>query len=241
MLNHARKPRPPARGILGPVLMLTACLGTVAVLAGPLPGQLRIPDIANSLRQIQSEAAAQVQKTAQLDAEQERIRQETASKSAALATRQAEVAKQRDADQQATNALRDRIVEAAQNVKASADRPLASYRRTLVMVTLGAILLALGAGVAGLANLSKVAGLCSLVTTALLTVPKVFPLTERVDFYQYLSSQSYSLQVEASVPPQPAAEDVAQWQKRLDKILDILGNPPKEQDPESMTRLINVK
>jgi hypothetical protein len=68
--------------------------------------------------------------------------------------------------------------------------------------------------------------------------PNVFSIRENLGFYTQISSQTFALQLEASLLEHPSQSDVDRWKDRFLKLASLLANPPSVKDPEQLTKSI---
>lgn len=217
------------------------CLPTAIVAAGQFTAPLS--QLSNAVEHANSVVAAQLGTAAAVAQKQAETKQATIAAARAgavdeLARKEEDLQKQQQAAQTGRNDAREGIVKAANQFKTTVDKDLRASQTKWYALTLGAIVLTLAGGVAGLIKWSRVAGVCSLVAAAVVAVPSALPIRQDVDFYQFLSNQTYVLILETSVPPAPSADDIKGWNTKLQGLWAIYSNPPKQFDPESSSRRV---
>ena len=179
------------------------------------------------------------ERAAQAAVDQERQVHEAAARGSPMARdEQSKLVEAERVAQEARDQFRTTYQHALDDLKSKTDAGLFFYQRVFTCLVMGGILFALLSSISGFVKWSRLAGVSGLLTTALLTAPNVFSIRENLGFYSQISSQTYALQLEASLLEHPSQSDVDRWKDRFLKLADVLSNPPSVKDPEQLTKSI---
>ena len=179
------------------------------------------------------------ERAAQAAIDQERQVHEAAARgSAAARGEQTKLVEAERVAQDARDQFRSTYQRALDDLKVKTDAGLSFYQRLFTCLAMAGILFALLSTISGFVKWSMMAGISGLLTTAVLTAPNVFSIRENLGFYSQISSQTYALQLEASLLEHPSQSDVDRWKDRFLKLADLLSNPPSVKDPEQLTKSI---
>lgn len=179
------------------------------------------------------ERAAQV-----ADDQEERVHEAAARGSASVRDEQVKLVEAERVAQDERDKFRTTYQRALDDLKAKTDAGLSLYQTIFTCLAVGGIVFALLSSISGFVKWSVAAGVCGLLTTAVLTAPNVFSVRENLGFYSQISSQTFALQLEASLLEHPSQSDVDRWKDRFLKLASLLANPPSVKDPEQLTKSI---
>lgn len=229
------QPTPKAQSFAAASILL-AVVGAVAA-GATAHAQLR--DSVDAVTSRIYEAIQAPERAAQAaDVQEERVHEAAAHGSGAARDEQVKLVQAERLAQDARDQFRVTYQHALDELKAKTDAGLFFYQRLFTCLAMGGILFALLSSISGFVKWSLLAGISGLLTTAVLTAPNVFSIRENLGFYSQISSQTYSLQLEASLLEHPSQSDVDRWKDRFLKLADVLSNPPSVKDPEQLTKSI---
>ncbi len=204
-----------------------------------LPGEAG----AQFLQDVSRAIAAQIQPASEAVARSsaEAIKQGAEADAAARqsATARTEQLKKEEADQKAQEALdafRGIYLKAVGDFRINTEATLAQYRWTFTALVSAGIFFALASSILAFMKWSITAGICGLLTTTAITAPNIFSVRENVNFYTYIATQAYSLQMEANLSEHPNKSDADRWKSRLVKLAEAEESPVK--DPNQLIRAI---
>jgi hypothetical protein len=185
------------------------------------------------------EAIQVPERAAQAAIDQERqVHEAAAHGSAAARDEQVKLVEAERVAQDARDQFRTTYQHALDELKSKTDAGLSFYKTMFTCLAIAGILFAVLSSISGFVKWSLMAGICGLLTTAVLTAPNVFSVRENLGFYSQICSQTYALQLEAALLEHPSQSDVDRWKDRFLKLADVLSNPPSVKDPEQLTRSI---
>ena len=210
----------------------------VASLSVPLSAQRISPRLLEATKVINSATLAQAKAGQIADQRAREAAEAAARESAAARERQAQALEAERVAQESRNQFRVTFIDLVGQLRQETSGHLGTYQTIFTSLAIGAVALALMTSVFAFLKWSVVAGVCSIVTTAVLTAPNIFSVRENLDFYRYIDNQSYALQLEAQLMDQPAQTDVERWKDRWLKLATVVGSPPSVKDPDQLTRTI---
>jgi hypothetical protein len=215
------------------LLVVAGAAATGATAHAQLSGSVdAVTERINQASQIQERAAQ-----AEIDQERQ-VHVAAARGSGAARDEQVKLVEAERVAQNARDQFRSTYQRALDDLKAKTDAGQLFYQTLFTCLAIAGIVFALLSSISGFVKWSLVAGICGLLTTAVLTAPNVFSIRENLGFYTQISSQTYALQLEASLLEHPTQSDVDRWKGRFLKLAELLANPPSVKDPDQLTKSI---
>jgi uncharacterized membrane-anchored protein len=98
------------------------------------------------------------------------------------------------------------------------------YSALAASLVLAGILLALVAAISGFLRKSIAAGILSIVVSGVVGVPKVFPISQRAEYYRALFGQSSNLLVQSQLRLNPTESDYNEFVRGINTLSDFETN-----------------
>jgi hypothetical protein len=111
------------------------------------------------------------------------------------------------------------LKEAVNQVKIQASQDAQTTGTTFLSLTIGGILLALGASVTGFLKKAVIAGVLSLLAATVGGIPKALAIDQRADYYQTLSQSASSLALDLQFDLLVTEDDYNEYVHRLQVLM----------------------
>ena len=113
-----------------------------------------------------------------------------------------------------------RAIKELTNYRDKAQSNMQYYTTLSTAILIGGIVLAAATAIASFLRASILAGILSIIVSAMLTVPKLFPISERAEYYRVLFAQSSSLVVQNQLKLHPTIADYNAIARSLQVLSD---------------------
>lgn len=135
---------------------------------------------------------------------------------------------------------RDTLIQKIGEFDAATTRSAATYEHILFGVTLGSIILGLGASIAAFCKRSTLAGILSIMAAGILGIGTAMPIAQSADFYRLLSAQSHALRADAELSSSMTVSEFTIFRQALRTLILFEGDkfPSRSNTQEATQNLL---